>query len=486
MLQRYVFFEVCLILIITVIALGSCKKFVQVDTPLNRVAQGNIFTTDKTAITVVNGIYTDFYTTGVDITEYMGLLSDELNLWSDGDMNRLAHYSNTLVSVELLTSGQQFWISYFNSVYKCNAAIEGLSISKSISAKVKSQLLGELFFFRAFYFFYLTNIYGDIPLPLSSDPEINRLLPRESKEKVFNVILDNLLSARELLSEDYLDGKLTPYSNGFVERVRITKWAATAFIARIYLYLKKWSLAEAESDKLIRNSAKYKLVSLGDVFLKNNNEAIWQIQPIAFGYNTAEGRRFNLKAAPLGFSLEKQVFLSSWFLKAIEPGDRRFAFWIDSLVDASGKFYFSSKYKLGELDPAVSSTDGLREYCVVLRLAEMYLIRAESRANQDKLLDAISDLDTIRARAFLPSIRIDNPILNKEALLEKISNERRVEFNLEWGHRWFDLKRLGKVNGVMSVVTPTKSGVWDAHDEVSPIPFEELRFNPNFKQNPGY
>jgi starch-binding outer membrane protein, SusD/RagB family len=71
-------------------------------------------------------------------------------------------------------------------------------------------------------------------------------------------------------------------------------------------------------------------------------------------------------------------------------------------------------------------------------------------------------------------------------LLIAILHERQVELFTEWGHRWLDLKRTGNVNAVMSIVTPSKGGTWQATDQLFPIPQGDIDKNPNIIQNSGY
>jgi len=123
-----------------------------------------------------------------------------------------------------------------------------------------------------------------------------------------------------------------------------------------------------------------------------------------------------------------------------------------------------------------------KENSTVLRLAEQYLIRAEARAQQNKLDLAIADVDVIRARAGLPLIANTNPSISKTALLDAIMQERRVELFTEWGHRWFDLKRTGKALAVLSAIKPG----FTSDDLLYPIPESELNKNPFLEQNPGY
>lgn len=118
----------------------------------------------------------------------------------------------------------------------------------------------------------------------------------------------------------------------------------------------------------------------------------------------------------------------------------------------------------------------------VIRLAEMYLIRAEARANQDKVSGqdgAVSDVNILRQRAEVPLIQG----ISKNQMLLAIENERRMELCFE-GHRWYDLKRTGRAKTVMDEFTNN----WTEKDELWPIPLSEITNNPTLKdsQNPGY
>ncbi len=115
---------------------------------------------------------------------------------------------------------------------------------------------------------------------------------------------------------------------------------------------------------------------------------------------------------------------------------------------------------------------------MVLRFAELYLIRAEARANQDNLEGAIDDLNEIRSRAGLPDL-LDT--LTKDEVLLAIEKERKLELFTEWGHRWLDLKRTGRALTVLSVTKPEITET----DLLYPIPLAAMNTNPNLEQNPG-
>ena len=109
----------------------------------------------------------------------------------------------------------------------------------------------------------------------------------------------------------------------------------------------------------------------------------------------------------------------------------------------------------------------------MLRLAEQYLIRAEARARQAKIPEAIADLNAVRARAGVGA----TTATTAAQLLLAIENERRVEFAFE-ADRWFDLVRTGRAGDVL--------GVTDQRRWLFPIPFNDLVADPDLVQNPGY
>jgi len=121
----------------------------------------------------------------------------------------------------------------------------------------------------------------------------------------------------------------------------------------------------------------------------------------------------------------------------------------------------------------------------VFRLAEQYLIRAEAKAQQGTdMIGAAADLNVIRNRAGLANTTAST----HDDLLAAVAHERQIELFAEWGHRWFDLKRTGQVDAVMSAVTPQKnpSGTWKTYQQLYPVPQSEISKNPFLKQNAGY
>jgi len=477
---------ICLVgLVLIIIAAGiSCKKLVRVDTPPTSLSETNIFTNDATAAAVLTGIYAKMsadnsnstITGFTSISLYSSLSADELSLYDPNDQTYGGYYRNALTSSPNVST-IDYWSTIYPLIFITNAAIDGLNSSSTLTPAVKQQLLGEAKFMRAFCYFYLVNLFGDVPLVLSTDWKANTSLTRASKAQVYQQIIDDLKDAQNLLHTDYLmSDALTPYPANSMERTRPTKWAAAALLARVYLYTGDYPNAETQATMVIDSSALYVLSGLDSVFLKNSTEAIWQLQPVGTGTNsnTGEGRIFILP--PSGPAFDFPVYLSTDILNSFESGDQRRVHWVDSVATAGTIYYFPFKYKIG----AVTTTT--QEYCMVLRLAEQYLIRAEARIQQNDIGGARNDLNIIRARAGLGNTSAND----KPSLLAAMLQERRVELFTEWGHRWLDLKRTNTVDAVMSLVTPTKGGTWATTAQLYPIPLTELKTAPQLAQNPGY
>lgn len=472
------------------IALNSCKKFVEVPPPTDAISEDGVFNSDATSISVLNGIYGSMNTTPFQgsqasgsIALFAGLAADEFTLDPTASIEPfISYYHNALTQTSESLTGGEHWPLLYNLIFKCNAAIEGLSSDRAstLTPQVKDQLLAEARFLRAFFYFILVNEYDGVPLALTTRPQITSLLPRSSPQDVYSQIIADLIAADEKLSGEYLSGNLLLTTT---ERIRPTNWAAKAVLSRVYLYTSDWQKAEEYATELINNTSKFNLESINNVFLKNSQEAIWQVQPTDLDLNTQDGRTFIITDA--GPGLDQPVYLSSELLGSFEMGDFRAEYgnWIDTINVNGVRYTYPFKYKVNS-SPGLSNVSDMSEYFMVLRLGEQYLIRAEARAEQDKISEAQADLNAIRTRAGLPSISLDD----KPSLLTAILKERQVELFSEWGHRWFDLKRTGNLDAVMSISTPLKAGgtAWNSHQQLLPIPLSDIQKNPNLTQNPGY
>lgn len=478
----------------------SCNKLVEIPAPIDTITTTQVFSSDKKAEAAMVGVYgrmingngnignmatvwQQVFSAGLT-TILAGLSSDELFYYRGAPGGNFHYFNTNKLTLTNSVIADPAWKTAYIAIYGANSVIEGIAASTSsqLSNHARELLTAEAKFARAFCYFTLTNLYGQVPIVLTVDFNKTINLPAAPQEAVYKQIIQDLKDAQAALPPDY--------SNAKDERVRPNKWAATALLARAYLFTKDYTNAAAEATKVIEHHLLYNLEpDLNNVFLANSREAIWQLQQ-----TTLSGVIRN--ATPEGFALLPQKLdnkasapfcLSTSLLNAFETGDQRLIKWVGMTDNSSagastGITYYPYKYKIGNSNS--SQGDPAIEYQMVLRLAEQYLIRAEAVVNgpAKDIPAAIADLNRIRDRADLDDLPVT---LTLAETLAAIAKERQLELFAEWGHRWMDLKRTGKAEEVLSVV-PLKQPWAGNYQLLYPIPQSELEADPFLIQNPDY
>ncbi len=475
------------VLIVVIALVAACRRLITVPAPVTQLSSESVFADNATAAGVLTGIYTTLSSgnpipTGesFNYTSLLcGLSADELTLYG-GQSNTnsiLAHYYQNALTPGSTGQSGTILSNCYTQIYVTNITLARLSISVNLTPSVKIQLTGEAKFLRAFFYFYLVNLYGAVPLTTSIDYATNNILAKSSPANVYRQVIDDLKDAQSKLSDNYVGPDAM---SSTLERVRPNKWAAAALLARAYLYTGAYDSAESEASALIGNSGTYTLDSLNSVFLRNSTEAIWQLQPVNAGWNTNDARVFILPlTGPTTNGSTFPVYLSSDLLNNFENHDLRRVNWVDSVIVSGYSYFFPYKYKSAAINAP------LTEYEMVLRLAEQFLIRAEARAQKSNISGAQFDLNIIRKRAGLPNTTANT----QSTLLAAITHERQIELFTEWGHRWLDLKRIGQVDAVLGMpgnVCAEKGGTWNSDWQWFPIPAYDIFQDPNLTQNAGY
>jgi len=445
---------------------GGCKKMVEVPEPVNTITTIETFSSDATATSAVAAIYNDMIAGGPGRNFAFANGATTINAGMSAD--ELHHFGYVSLFETNTLNATDFpgitWTAPYYDIYIANGVIENLPGSPGVSDAVKTRLTGEAEFFRAFCYFYLVNMFGDVPLVTTTAWAHTDTLHRSPVELIYQQIMNDLSDAQTRLPEDYT------VSNG--QRITVNKFAASALLARVYLYTKNWAGAVTQASNVLTASGLYGLVSdLNQVFLANSQEAILQLQVgNYYPYTTREGHSI----IPYDSTANPSYYLSDQLLADFEPGDQRRFAWIDSTDYNGTLYYYPYKYK-----EYVGSDGDIKEYYMMLRLSEQYLIRAEANAQLNNLSDAIADLNVIRERAGLADLP---NTLNQSEVLAAVAHERRIELFTEWGHRWMDLKRTGQADAVIGAIKPT----WKSNAQLYPIPASELIADPNLTQNPGY
>ena len=440
---------------------SSCKKFVELGPPPTQTVLEDVFKTDATATSAILALYSQgssgLTALVLNYSVYPGMSADDVQ-FNTAAATLQDEFENNAINASTNSGNENLlWYPGYQVIKNANNAISGLTASQTLTPSVKDQLLGEAKFVRAFAYFHLVNMYGDVPMPLKEDAYFteNATLARTPAAQVWAQVITDLKDAQASLPAAYVG----------TFRSRVNKWAATALLARAYLYTKDYAKAEAEATQVIASGV-YSLPAPANAFINTSNEIMLQVAN-ATGISAFGANYLAASGSIPGYSLYDTIY------KSFEAADLRKTNWAGVTTVAAKNYYFVNKYKNRVTNPG-------NEYNIALRFAELYLIRGEARAQQTNVSGAKADIDVIRARAGLAVL---NPLITQAEILLAIEQERKVELFGEWGHRWFDLKRT---NRATAVIGGQKPATWQATDVLYPIPENQRLANPNLTQNQGY
>ena len=257
------------------------------------------------------------------MTIYCGASADEFIFFSQTNATNVQFQKNELLSNNGVV--QTMWQTAYSVIYGCNSVISGVESASGIHDSVKNELIGEAEFVRAFSYFYLTNLFGEVPLVRTINYNQTSLLQRSDSAEIYASIISDLKDAQTRLAADY--------SVGGGQRIVPNKWAATALLARVYLFQSDWQDAAAQASQVISNTSLFGLdPNLLNVFLINSTEAIWQLQQsneIAPSFNNTPEASLLI---PVTQTSQPLLYLTPTLLSAFEDSDMRRLLWVDSTV----------------------------------------------------------------------------------------------------------------------------------------------------------
>jgi hypothetical protein len=339
-------------------------------------------------------------------------------------------------------------------------------------------MLGEVYFLRAFYYFDLVNNFGDVPLltkPLTNFEEAYSVAKRETKDKIWTQISEDLASAKSLLP----NGK---YSDN-TDKWRVSKGAVLAMQAKVALYNKRWAevitiITELEGIGFTLNANYFDNFSVAKEFAENE---------VIFAYDHKSGilpKNGNGLCAPLdwGFIAPTPSFISEF-----EANDPRLAYTVDVPKKAVYKL-------LGDTNTIYKGNDDAPSNKIYIRYADVMLWKAEAYIETAKLPEAITIINRIRERArtgltiagslppagTLPDRSLAVTDMNQ--VKNWLIHERRVELGFE-SQRFNDLKRWGIAKQVLTAAGKN----FKDENYVYPIPQGEIdKSGGSITQNTGY
>jgi len=446
--MKYRFYILMLLLSLTAL---SCDELLAPQ-PVDRITDDHVLTDASSARVVLTSAYRDLANLGAPKIVAGGLTAD--NLIHNGTFTQYREISSKDISASN-GSASAMWGVIYSMSYVASFLYEGLP-EIDITQNNYDEITAAASFLRAYAYFVGAYTFGGIPIVTTTNVDDNRVVPRASLDETLEFVESELLYALDKLPEE-------SFNTG-----EVTNGAVKALLARYYLFRGNWSEAEKYATEVINGDGTKKYILEEDFLNVISDFSTESILEIVYSANDNPGTSTNFSINNL-FVGRREIIPSIEMVLALQNdgGDRNIVIEYDG-ANARGSDNGWTIVRYGPFDNIQ-----------LLRLAEMYIIRAEARAQQDNISGAAADINILRERARVPLIEGTS----KNQMLLVVENERRMELCFE-GHRWYDLIRTGRAQTVMDEFTSN----WSEKDELWPIPLREIINNPSLKdaQNPGY
>lgn len=495
---------------------GSCEKSLDITNP-NEPDEANYWKTADDALLGVNAIYANAYRNGTFarwITVVTNPRSDD-GFASTGwpPLKETVDFTLLDYNFEVI---RNIWMHHYRGIYRANQVIANVP-AIAMDETLKRQYIAEAKFHRAFYYFYLVSLWGNVPLVLT--PSTPTDLPPQATET------DTWAQIEKDLSEAAPD---LPVSYNNENLGRVTRGAAYALLGRAYMQERKWQQAIDALQWLTEGEGRsqYDLVAnYRDNFLhttENNRESVFEIQFKAQQSTTDEddpNSNMGNQRGPFfgpgngaGFNdMEMHRWVIDEFMKeTTAAGDRdprlESTAIFDSMDIRGPEFTTIYNRKFSEIvgpnDRRVWYRKYQNDYFMdgetfegpinvrVIRYADVLLMYAECLNEVGRTADAYPYVDRVRQRAGLRSLTEAFPGLSQEAFRQQMMHERVTELTGE-STRWFDLQRWGYLNDESKLNElrqhdPEFNNFDLGKDQWFPILQSELDINPNLVQNPEW
>jgi hypothetical protein len=497
-------------IIIIAILSTSCKKGFLEENPKGSMTPESFYKTgsdlELASIALYNNLNAAFNQSdgfaplwgGDDVTV---VRSGNKETWSDYD---------TFQPVSSNQGATYFWNSLYTTIKSCNALLANYEGATDATLEQRNQAAGQAFFIRALSYFFLTRIWG--PLPLVTNTDVDFKIDLSDPELVYELIVSDLQNAEELLPNQW-DGARR--QNGI--DIAPTPGSAKSLLASVYLTMAGWPLKQTQYYALSAAKAKevidnrttwgYELTpNFADLWKESgnfNHETVFGCYynadvPNAWGNNSGNAR-------PQSFQAEEE---GGWgdgygeinFYNKFPSGPRKDATYQSTYYinndpndvvgweNTMNKHPYIQKYRFDEYyDPLTHYNanwiDGRTVY--IMRYAEVLLIYAEAESMSSSPDGTAYDaINQVKLRAGVNNLTTG---LSQDAFKDSVIVERGWEFaGVEpGGARWFDLIRTETVNKANSDRAPSEAELRNIPDDIShtfywtPYPYNDQQLNPN-------
>jgi starch-binding outer membrane protein, SusD/RagB family len=480
-----------------ILGFNGCDDFLTEDLQ-GTYSNATFYKTEAHALLAISGVYnsTSFVSTDNDLWVFGDVASDDAmkgGLAGDqSDIQFIDDFSYSRNNGAL----EKIWKHYYEGITRANYLLYyGPDIA--MDADLNHRILAEAKFLRAYFYFNLVNIFGEIPLKLT--PPINPDEINKPKSPTADVYAQIELDLRDAI--DYLASSYTGSDVG-----RATSGAAWGLLAKALLYQQKWDEAltaivavDAAGAYSLQNVYKNNFLDS----TQNNSESLFEIQHLS-GQLPKLGSHLDQYFSPpkdngYYFNVPLQDFVDEFEETVSNVLDPR----LDYTVGRTGQKWINGE----DFDPAWSPTgylqkkhsQSLREEPIIgdaslnyvyLRYADILLMKAEGLNELGRTAEAQSPLNAVRKRAresylydedlagfgTVPADLLPDVIsTDQQTVRDAIRHERRVELGFEF-HRYFDLMRYGQAEAETAL---QGTGFTYAAKRYFPIPQSELDTNPS-------
>lgn len=375
------------------------------------------------------------------------------------------------------------WTSYYKAINSVNNVIENIPVYGQFDEAIKSKLIAEGKFIRAYAYMDLLKFFGEgaiagnmqgkgLPLQLTPFKGYNTgdVIPRSSNEDVYNQIISDLRDAVSVLPDQQASDLQT--------RSRATRGSANALLARVYLYKRDYANAALAAKAVLDKTGIYALTSdLGRLFPMNPNGTAQSLSseyifafPVSQMQSSSTAVNNNLGN---GYFFKRSFWINPAFIQSFETGDLR----VSQLMFKGDSIYNPDRF--GDKTTAKFNNSNGRDNVPLIRLAEIMLIRAEALARGGTLnQEAIDLLNAVRSRSLPQAATFTmSDFQDNAAFLAAVLDQRRYELAFEGFYR-YDLIRTGQ---------PLHNPDIPDNKKVLPIPQIEVDIsNGVIQQNEGY
>lgn len=429
-----------------VVFLSGCDNKLELE-PYQQISTSTAISTGENVKNILIGVY-DETSQADSYGGYLQIMADLYGMTDQGTWGGTFQQPREVYNKNIFVDNsfvRDLWLNAYEAINEANLVLDNAEL---VNEDERDQVMGEAYFLRALNYFDINRFFSSpdkslgVPLTLQgiTDYSQNLEIERAPADQVYQQVISDLQQAISLL----------PESNG----VFADKYSAEALLARVQLHIGNYEQARDAANDVIENSGRMLTATYAEAF---NNDENSSEDLFDFQVNTQDGDNVLVThyADQTNGGRGGDITVDQEYLDMFGPNDDR------------GSFFYESAQNGGTLTSKYTN-----QYANIslIRLAEMYLIRAEAnqRLGTDVGATPLEDVNTIRTRA--------NADLLTEVSLDDILKERQLELMFE-GFLIWDYTRTGRSVGEIPADSPKLS---------FPIPLREMDANSLLVQNPGY